>query len=502
MVVGGTPLQALAAPLRYANFNPADDRVLVLIELSGGNDGLNMVLPLDKYDQLQAVRGNLLIDPGAALNLSTETGLHPSMPGMKALWDDAKLQIVQGVGYPNQNRSHFRSIDIWNSGSAAEDFVSEGWVGRWLDSVHAGYPDGFPNAEHPDPFAIALGKSAHPTCQGVGSNFSIAVTDPTDLGGLAAGGSGSAPDTPYGEELIWLRQTIAQTNAYGTRVGEAADMGANSLDYPVSGLAEQLRTVALLLSGGLQTKIFVCRLGGFDTHAGQVIESNTSTGLHAQLLRELSDAVAAFQNDLAGLGLEERVVGMTYSEFGRRIKANDSQGTDHGSAAPLLVFGSCIHPGFLGTNPELPEVIGDSDGVAMQFDFRDVYGSLLEDWFEVPPAEVRQILYDGYQKLPIVQLCSTTSTTKVYVKEKLELRVAPSPFSAQFRVGYEHPGGFAEITLYDARGAQLATLHRGNLAAGPQQFTFADGHALAAGNYFLRVRLAGGLTVGQVVVRQ
>ena len=500
LVVGGSAVQALAAPLRYAAFNGATDRVLVLIELSGGNDGLNTVLPFDKYDQLQAVRGNLLIDQSAAISLSTETGLHPALAGMQQLWDNAQLQIVQGVGYPNQNRSHFRSIDIWNSGSAAEDFVSEGWLGRWLSLEHASFPDGYPNAEHPDPFAIRLGRSAHPSCQGYGSNFSIAVQDPTDLGGLSSGGNSTVPDTPYGEELTWLRQTIAQTNAYGSRVGEAAEAGSNAIDYPISGLAEQLATVARLISGGIQTKIFVCSLGGFDTHAGQLIESNTTTGIHAQLLRELGDAVAAFQNDLNAQSLQERVIGMTFSEFGRRIKANDSQGTDHGSAAPLFMFGSCLAPGFVGTNPELPEVIGDADGVALQFDFRDIYGSILEDWFETPADDVRQILHQDYQKLPIVQVCSATNTNAPAVSVPT-LRVSPSPFVRTFELQFDHAGGYADLALYDARGAHIAQLHRGELPGGSQTFRFTKGHRLPAGNYFVRLQVVGGVIATEVVVK-
>ena len=223
------------------------------------------------------------------------------------------------------------------------------------------FPEDYPNDDCPDPFAITLGSIVSETCQGPSTNFSMALVDPENLTTIIEGAEGSLDlDTCYGYQLDFLRTAVKQTNAYSESIETAADNGNNMAQYPGDNrLAEQLRIIAQLISGGLQTQVYIVNLGGFDTHAAQVADS-TTTGNHANLLETLSGAVAAFQEDLQLLGLDERVVGMTFSEFGRRIRSNDSLGTDHGTAAPLFVFGSCINPAIIGENPEIPDVVRQS----------------------------------------------------------------------------------------------------------------------------------------------
>ena len=315
------------------------DRVLVLINLVGGNDGLSMIIPKDQQSQLAMVRPDLKIPDASILDIEDTVGLHPVMTGIQNLYQQEFVSIVQSVGYPNQNRSHFRSTDIWSTASPSDEVWKTGWLGRHFEQDHAEFPDGYPNNDNPDPFAITIGALVSDTCQGTIANFSMAILDPANLTTLATGGEDEVPDTPYGEQLTFLRTAIDQTNQYSDTITTAANAGTNMAAYPADNrLAKQLEVVANLISGDLKTNVYVVSLGGFDTHANQVDGDSSTTGQHAALLNTLSEAIASFQEDINLQGLGERVLGMTFSEFGRRIRANDSLGTDHGTAAPLMPF--------------------------------------------------------------------------------------------------------------------------------------------------------------------
>ncbi len=482
--------------------NPDNDRVLVLIQLNGGNDGLNMVLPLDQYDKLSNLRSNILIPESDALQLTTELGLHPVMTGVKSMYDEARLALLQSVGYPNQNRSHFRSTDIWTSASPAEEYWNTGWLGRHLDEDHFGYPTGYPNSDYPDPLAITMGSLVSQTCQGLAANYSMALNDPFSLSLISVGAEDEVPDTPYGWELTFLREAIEQTNAYSDVVLAAAENGSNLATYPESGLANQLRNVALLIAGGLQTKIYVVNLGGFDTHANQVDNGAVTEGNHANLLKELSDAMAAFQLDLNLLGIEERVVGMTFSEFGRQIASNNSDGTDHGTAAPLFVFGSCINPGIIGDNPQIPDPqdIEPQAGVPMQYDFRNIYGSILMDWFEVDEEVVRSLLFEDFQYMPILNPCTPTSSEEPAAwPQAPELAVSPNPFHSSTTLSfYCEQSQYVHLSIYDLRGQELEVLVAKTLSAGAHRINYLPAQ-LPAGTYACRLQLGNGQAVTRLL---
>ena len=272
------------------------------------------------------------------------------MTGMQTLFTEGKLGAVQAVGYPNQNRSHFRSTDIWTSASPADEVITTGWVGRYLAEDHPDFPTNYPSDAFPDPLAMTMGNVISETCQGLSSNFSVAVNNPFNYLYIAPGGDTPLPaNTNYGSEVSYVRDLIGQSNEYGSVVQNAANAGASmATTYTDGGLSRQLRNVATLISGGLTTKIYVATLTGFDTHSGQVSGSDPLSGTHANLLTELSDSIKAFQDDLEALGLADRVMGMTFSEFGRRIKDNASAGSDHGDAGALFVFGNCVAGGITG----------------------------------------------------------------------------------------------------------------------------------------------------------
>ena len=500
VLVGGFQVSSIGKNSLF-NFVGADnDRVLVLVQLIGGNDGLATVVPIDQYDSLAEVRSNVLVSEGSLLSLNATTGLHPAMTGMKTLYDDAKLGIIQSVGYPNQNRSHFRSTDIWNTGSAANEFLSTGWLGRYFDSQYPNYPEGYPNADFPDPFAITLGNSVSETCQGLSANFSLALVDPSSLGTLNSGGIDELPDGCYGEELGFVRETILQSNAYAERMIETYENG-NSLSTKYDDnnrLAQQLKTVATLISGGSTTKVFVVSLGGFDTHANQVVDGEPANGTHAELLQTLSDAICAFQDDMKLLGLEERVLGMTFSEFGRRIRSNNSFGTDHGDAAPMLLFGSCVNAGILGDNPEIGVDVGIQEAVPMQYDFRSMYGTVLMDWFGVEEAIVKSLLFDDFQHLPVLTDCSATTSNNEIGTTIIETKAYPNPFDNWTQIEFESTGERVKVSLFNSIGHELHVLTDQHFSAGIHQLNV-GGNILAAGTYFYRIQTDNGQKTKRLV---
>ncbi|HRJ13877.1 MAG TPA: DUF1501 domain-containing protein [Saprospiraceae bacterium] len=499
LLLNGIRLSAMPRTSIFNAVDDANDRVLVLIQLSGGNDGLNMVLPTDQYDGLAAVRSNILIPQNAILPLTDATGINPSMTSVKNMYDNGRLAVIQAVGYPDQNRSHFRSTDIWTSGSPANQVWRTGWMGRYFDSQYPDYPEGYPNTEHPHPFAITMGNLVSETCQGIATNFSLTLEDPFALGQLPEGQIGPVPNTPYGRELDFLRTAIAQTNQYATAITEVATAGNTLANYPVNRLAEQLQHVARLISGGLQTKIYVVNLGGFDTHANQVNPDNPTQGTHVELLRTLSDAMAAFQEDLRLLGIEQRVISITFSEFGRRIRSNAAVGTDHGTAAPLLMFGSCVQPQVLGDNPEISANVSVDEGVPMQHDFRDVYGSVLMDWFDVPEEDVRTFLYDGFTRLPIVAPCAVNAVEDTLDVPEPDMSVFPNPMGQSTTIAFKSLStGRVRLSVFDAMGNELKVLLDQRLSSGEHTLNW-DASGLPAGVYFCRLVLDGRQQVRRVV---
>ena len=383
------------------------DRVLVLIQLNGGNDGLNMVLPLDQYTNLANVRGNILIPDTTALILGNHpTGLHPAMTGLYNLYNEEKLSIIQSVGYPNFNSSHFRATDIWATASNSTEYWTTGWIGRYLESEYDNYPTGYPNSTMPDPLALQLGNATPLLSQGSVLNMSLSINNPSTIYDVDNTYE-PAPNSLAGYELTYLRQIADQTEVYLGRVQAAYSAGANlSSQYPatsnVNKLADQLKIVARLIKGGLQTRVYVVTLGGFDTHSGQVDTTDHTLGDHANLMNKLSSGIAAFQNDLELLGIGDRVLGMTFSEFGRRIKSNASGGTDHGAAAPMFVFGARVQGGIVGANPSIPSTVATADNLPMQYDFRQVYTTILRNWFCLDNVTADNVMQHSFSTLPLI----------------------------------------------------------------------------------------------------
>ncbi|MDP5092431.1 MAG: DUF1501 domain-containing protein [Polaribacter sp.] len=494
ITLSGFPLFANNKPKEY-QFSEENENILVLIQLQGGNDGLNTVFNLNQYDNLQNVRSNIIIPETNLVSIHGETSFHASFLGMKNIWNQEKLAVIQNVGYPDQNRSHFRSTDIWNSASAADQYVSSGWLGRFFDENHSEYPENYPNSNNPHPFAITLGKVVSETCQGTNSNFSMAISDPTNPGTALASNTGEIPSNCFGDTLDFVNKTIAQTNAYADVILTAAKSGNNlSTKYENSNnnkLAGKLKNIAKLISGGLKTKIYIVQLGGFDTHDNQVIDGNVSQGKHSDLLKELSDAIVAFQEDLELLNIDKKVIGMTYSEFGRRIRSNGAFGTDHGSAAPLFLFGTCAKNQVLGDAPQIDTQVDDQEGVQMQFDFRNIYSTILTDWLGATKQQSTNVLFDEFAALPLFKegCAASLSTTNFNLKE-LEIEVFPNPTVNSLNIQFIGNDENIKITLYNSIGAVVKQIANQRYPA-IQQILKVDVSGLAKGNYFIHYQSKG-----------
>ena len=487
IMLNGMPVGILDSRAMMPMMNADDDRVLVLVQLNGGNDGLNTLIPLDQYDNLANVRGDILLPQSQLLKIDNTNALHSAMDGFRRIYDEGKLNIVQSVSYPDQNRSHFRSMDIWTSGSNSSEFISTGWLGRYFNHFYPEYPENYPNSEYPDPFAITLGLVVSETCQGLSSNFSFTLNDPSALNGVEETEGSDVGSECYKTELAHIKNTIRQTNAYSGVLSAAYEGGNNMANYPDGNdLARQLAIVARLISGGLRTKVYIVSIGGFDTHANQVVEGSPGEGNHATLLERLSSAIYSFQQDCEALGIDRRVLGMTFSEFGRRIRANFSLGTDHGTAAPLFVFGSCVKGGIIGENPLIDREVGDNEGVPMQYDFRSVYASVLMDWFDAPESLVGEIMFRDFQYLPFIADCRQPNDTAEPRVEALKAEIFPNPASDYTVLQFESHGGVVSINFFDERGGMIKAILSRRLAAQHHQIPIKlDG--VRSGIYFVRI---------------
>ena len=374
----------------------ADDRILVVVQLSGGNDGLNTVVPFGDGAYYKA-RPALGVAEADVLKLdrSGPIGLHPSLAPLKDLYDDGLVGIVHGVGYPNPNRSHFKSMDIWHTADPERGGRGYGWIGRYFDAECDGEP-------RPD-LCVAMGDQAPLATRGrsfqpisfqderlfrwSGAELDDRIARSYDRINRA----GVIDDVDEASPAGFIMRTALDAQVSSDRI-RAAMRARPLVSYPGNGLGESLKQIALMIRAGLPTRVYYASLGGFDTHAGQPYR-------HAQLLRQYAEAVSAFQRDIRQQGNASRVVTATFSEFGRRVKQNASQGTDHGTAGAMVVMGEPIRGGLHGRHPSLTQLDSGGDLVHTT-DFRSVYATLLKDWLTADPAPV---LGRRYPTLPLIR---------------------------------------------------------------------------------------------------
>jgi len=380
---------ALAAPT--AGKPGAKDTILVVVQLTGGNDGLNTVVPFADPEYAK-LRPTLKLPKAQLKKLNDSIGLHPSLDGLAKLWEEQSLCVVQGVGYPNPNQSHFRSMDIWQAGSTVQT-LTDGWLGRALQAMPATPSFHVKYSSEGSPLAFDGAPVRVP---------SIASLDEFQLQ-LAAASSAdkkqqrqlieeaAKPQTGKPNLLDFVKRTAVHTYASSERLQELAKNYQPKVPYPNTGLANRLKLAGQLISADMGARIFYVSIDGFDTHANQL-------NAHANLLKEVSDAMAAFFKDMSARGHKDRILMMTFSEFGRRPYENGSKGTDHGAAAPMLLVGGKVKPGLVGEHPSLTD--HQFGNLKHKVDFRQVYAAILDQWLGVNSKDV---LGQTFEPVPILR---------------------------------------------------------------------------------------------------
>jgi len=394
-IVSLTPLlPAIVARTARAAGAAPDARALVVIQLDGGNDGINTVVPYAD-DNYAKARVRLRLEMEKLHKLNDYAALHPNMKGAKELFDDGRLAIVQGVSYPNPNRSHFESMKIWQTANREADLTGgDGWLGRALDRQIAA------DAQHKPKHSIYVGAQETPVALWGRQSEAVAMTREDDLElqlkiGVAMFTDGSAgvgnPGADRAVDQFVVREVLSAYDAarqfQERRARAPAETGAT---YPDTQLATQLRLVSQLLKADSPARVYYAMQTGYDTHSSQL-------DTHSQLLRELSEAMKTFLNDLKSAQLDDRVVVLAFSEFGRRVAENDSAGTDHGTAGPVFLAGTPVRGGLIGGPPMLADL--QEGDLKSQHDFRQVYATLLDNWLGVSSKEV---LGAAFEHLPIL----------------------------------------------------------------------------------------------------
>jgi uncharacterized protein (DUF1501 family) len=390
-------LDAMAANAVTQTATGKDGTILVVLQLAGGNDGLNTVVPYAD-DAYHRTRPRLALPNEQILTIDHHVGLNPKLAGLKSLYEEGHLAIVQGVGYPNPNRSHFRATEIWQTASDADRNETHGWLGRYFDNCCSGgdptigvaigeeMPQAFA-AKNPTGITFSRPEqfrwrpsernSGHMSTEeiffrqlnGFDEENTPAATDGASIGTLP-GTSRSDLST-----LDFLQRTALDAQLSSDKILAIARKYKSTIPYPQGQLAASLNVIARMIAGGLTTRVYYASQGGFDTHAGQF---NT----HGRLMTELNDTIAAFVADLKQQGNFERVLLITFSEFGRRVAENANGGTDHGTAAPMFVLGGRVKPGLFGKHPSLTDL--DDGDLKFNTDFRGVYGTVLDSWLNTP----------------------------------------------------------------------------------------------------------------------
>lgn len=493
--LGGMPLLAMS-PDKFGAEIQNSNNILIIIQLFGGNDGLNTVIPADDANYYR-LRPQLGVKKEQATRLfGSRVYLHPALTnnvphgGFKQLYEDGRLAVVQGVGYENPNLSHFRSTDIWLSGinnSLPTAQFNDGWVGRTMAKLYAPQPNQIPDY----PLCVQIGGTLSMLLKDdARGDMGIALADPEQFFQL---GQGLTPEVPaladgssFASEFNYVRTIAQKSDTYSQLVKQAFDKGRNAVDY-AGGFPQQLRTVARLISGGLQSKVYVVYLGGFDTHVLQ--QQADGSGVHPRLLNTLATGISQFMQDALQQRFADRVVGMTISEFGRRPQENGSLGTDHGAAAVQFVFGNSVNANVFGNPFDLVNLNNNGD-LQYQYDYRRIYANVLQAWFGASEQETTAVLGERIAPLGVIQARATN------VRESLmpgasgnALSLSPNPSRGVSTLRFElRFAGDADISLFGTEGRLQRQIWSGFLPEGVHSIPV---NVEASGSYLCVVRVGG-----------
>ncbi|WP_149274444.1 DUF1501 domain-containing protein [Pareuzebyella sediminis] len=516
MMLGSNFLTASSpSPLTSAIAAAETDKILILIRLNGGNDGLSTVIPIEQYDDYANARPNIYIPESKVLKLTDEFGVPSYMKALQPMWDEGQFKAVHGVGYEGQSLSHFTGSDIFaNTDLTSTGFsgLNTGWMGRYFEDLYPNYLMSPP----PSPAAIQIGQFGSLVFQGEETNYAFVTSNIDQLEEIAESGvrygldDALFNDCMYGDQLQFLRGVANTTYEYSGTIHDAWERGQNQVEYQDNGFARQLALLARLIKGNLGTKVYMISMGGFDTHGNQPLA-------HERLMSNLSIAIDNFYDDLAFTQQDDKVLSMTFSEFGRRIFENGSNGTDHGKAAPTLFFGKGLNgSAFVGDHPTLTNPDGRGN-LEYTMDFRDLYATVLAEWLCVPIPLVEQHLLDHpYAPVNLGFNCSGTNFPDIaYSNGDPTLPTAPdSPDSEPvvpnedelnaivhrpFYPSENNPHIYLEmpvtahvdIQLFNILGQKVGTLQNAIMSEGTNEINIREsipGH-LAAGKYIYRIQV-------------
>ena len=488
MMLGGTNVSAtVPSPLSVALSGSENDNILVIIRLKGGNDGLNTVVPLYDYDTYSNLRPTIRHQENELLSLSPDFAIPNYMNALESVWGEGNMKIIHGVGYPEQNLSHFRSSDIWATADAI-NIEPTGWWGRYFEDL---YPDYLINPPEVPP-AIQIGSVGNLIFEGASSNYAFSVANPDQLANIAQTGGlhdvENLPECVYGDQLLFLRAQTNTTFTYAEVINDAYTSSSNEASYIQGTLSDQLAIIARMIKGGLGTKVYMVSLDGFDTHADQVNKQRT---LH----EDLANSIKHFYEDLASAGYDDKVLGMTISEFGRRPYENGSNGTDHGAASPTFLFGAGLNGnGFVGAHPDIDASAWDNNNnLVPSTNFRDVYASVLTDWFCLDPSIVNTILLnDTYQTLNLGFNCQGLNTSDFANVSRFS-HVATYRDNRTFIEINMQNSAHVEVKLINILGQEMVTLCNEILTPGNHiiDVKARANTRLAYGQYIYRINALG-----------
>ncbi|GAB5407871.1 MAG: hypothetical protein BalsKO_02360 [Balneolaceae bacterium] len=481
-ILGNRPVQALQSSSLFKKLAGLEtNRVLVLIQLEGGNDGLNTIVPVEN-DIYYNARAELSISKSEAVSLTDTIGMHPVMSPLETLWNDGKMGVIQNVGYPSGDLSHFRSTDIWLTGSAHDEYLQTGWMGRNLDLR---YPD-FQENPAPSPLAVQIGGASSLLFKGDSLDMGMTLNNVDILEYLLENGEiyskEGLPNSLAGDEMEFMRTQANNSFRYADTIKNSYDSSSNKVEFSTESLGRSLSIVSRLIKGNLDTKIFLVSLNGFDTHANQLED-------HASLLSILSNAVANFYADLAADNRSEEVLIATFSEFGRRVQKNGAAGTDHGTAAPLLVFGDQVEGGMIGSDPKLGASDLDEFGnLVHEYDFRQVYSTLLNDWFELDEDQTEATMGGSFERIPFLKTGTGVSNESGSSPYAFQLQQNyPNPFNPETTISFTLQNAQdVKLEVYDIQGRIVQTLVEGKRSAGSHTIRF-NASNLSSGTYLYRL---------------
>ncbi len=455
MMLANTPLSvSRPSPLSIALSQSVNENILILVRLQGGNDGFNTIIPVYDYDVYANARPLIRIPPSEFINLNDDYAMPKPMNKLEGVWGEGQMKVVHGVGYESSSLSHFKGSDIYANTNLLEDDRT-GFMGRYFGEI---YPDYFFNPP-PSPPSIQIGSIGNLVFKGPESDYSFAVSDPRRLLQIIENETfynldGVDENCTYGEKLRFLREATNTTFDYADVISAAYERSSAYEGYLDDSLGRQFSIISRLIKGGLGTKVYLVTLGGFDTH-------NNQTQRHQQLLTSFSEAISTFYADLTAAGWDDKVLSMTMSEFGRRFRENGSLGTDHGTAAPTMFFGTGLNGnGFVGEHPDLNNLTRGGN-VTNTMDFRQVYATVMKDWLCIDEGLVGRSLLDSdggpFESLDLGFNCSGTNPNIPTDGEGLTH--IPTYSDSQTFINIVTPQTtHVDVALFNVVGQKVATL--------------------------------------------